>query len=144
MRTERILGTTTSALALGLTVGWLLAANATPLRADETVAESEGLECAVCHPQCDDDAVLLTDQGHYYQLMGTLEGYELVLERFGECTYCHVAEAGTASLTREGLRFQWMMEDMAGLRQWLEDTHPQRPEETAEEPGESGADGDGS
>ena len=27
-------------------------------------------------------------------------------------------------LTREGQRFYWMMEDMQGLRAWLEENHP--------------------
>ena len=130
----------TTRILLAMALGLLLAAGA-PLFADEMIAESEGLECEVCHLECDDDEVLLTDQGRYYQLMETMEGYELVLERFGKCNYCHVAEAGSESLTREGLRFQWMMEDMAGLRQWLEETHPKRGDEIAVE---TETDGDGS
>ena len=129
MRRDTILCTmapSTVALALLLAAG-------SPLDADEMIAEREGLECAVCHQECDDDEVLLTDQGRYYQLLDTLEGYELVLERFGECGYCHVAEAGSTSLTREGLRFQWMMEDMVGLRHWLDDAHPKRSDEAVAE-----------
>ena len=91
--------------------------------ASEEIAASEGdKECSVCHVDVETD--LLTDRGKYYQMMRTLEGYEAVLERFGECTYCHVKEAGSLAMTDEGQRFKWMMEDMKGLKAWLAERHP--------------------
>lgn len=127
---------------LGAVLLALLAAVASPLHASEEVAEQMSLECAVCHQESDEANLLLTDQGKYYQLMETLEGFDLVMEQFGHCNYCHVPEAGSKALTREGLRFEWMMEDMTGLRQWLEDAHPKPAEKssaTDSEPAESPA-----
>ena len=90
--------------------------------ASEETAEQENLECQVCHPE--QGVELLNDQGRYFQYLGSLEGFDHVMEKFGSCIYCHVQEADSTSLTREGLRFQWMMEDMAGLKAWLEENHP--------------------
>ncbi len=107
---------------------------AAPTGASEAIAEQEALDCMTCHPD-EEDHLLLTDQGHYYQLAGTLEGFEVVLEQFGSCTYCHVREAGSSEMTREGQRFQWMMQDMVGLRAWLEERHPRPASESEPEEG---------
>ena len=92
----------------------------------EEVAAAESVECAVCHVE--DEQSLLTDQGRYFQYLGTLDGFEAVIDRFGSCSYCHVQEADSVELTREGVRFRWMMEDMEGLKAWLEENHPQPAE----------------
>lgn len=86
------------------------------------IAEQEGLECAICHD--DPEIAKLSDRGRYFQYMRTLEGYELVVQQFGRCTYCHVKDPGSLDLTKDGYRFRWMMEDMEGLRVWLEENHP--------------------
>ena len=93
--------------------------------ASEDIAAREELECSVCHE--DPDGQRLTDQGRYYGVMETLEGYQEVVDRFGSCNYCHTADVGSNNLTREGFRFRWMMEDMKGLRAWLDENHP-KPE----------------
>lgn len=102
--------------ALGGVPGW----------ASEETAEQENLKCQVCHPE--QGVELLTDKGRYFQYMGSLDGFDPVMEKFGSCVYCHVQEVDSVKLTREGQRFRWMMEDMDGLRAWLEENHP-KPEE---------------
>ena len=70
-----------------------------------------------------------------------------MLERFGECTYCHVSEAGSLAMTEEGKRFKWMMDDMKGLKLWLIEQHPSADTEEGDaDNGESEdtADDDGS
>ena len=99
------------------------------VQASEETAEQEGLECQVCH--ADQGTELLTDQGRYFQYMGNLDGFGPVMERFGSCIYCHVQEADSVDLTREGYRFRWMMEDMEGLKAWLEENHPSPTKEEA-------------
>ncbi len=94
--------------------------------ASEDIASQEELDCPVCHQ--DPEGELLTDQGRYYGLMRTLEGYRQVVDQFGGCGYCHVPDVGSNDFTREGLRFRWMMEDMKGLRAWLEENHPTKRE----------------
>lgn len=106
--------------------------------ATEKVGEQEELACNVCHTDEEQSAETLTDQGLYYQYLRTLDGYDQVLERFESCTYCHDEVAGSKRMTPQGYRFQWMMEDMAGLRAWLEENHP-RPQvegDSASDPAE--------
>jgi hypothetical protein len=113
--------------------------------ASEAIAEQEGMACSVCHVDPETDR--LTDQGRYYQSMRSLSGFEAVVQKFGRCAYCHVQEAGSLELTEEGNRFRWMMEDMEGLRAWLDENHP-RPaeqdpaEEADQDKPEDGAAGD--
>lgn len=119
---------TSSLRARGLLLT-VLCALGPPAFASEEIAKTENLKCTECHS--DAKSGDLIDPGHYYQYMRTLDGCESVIERFGRCTYCHLAEPGSMQLTREGHRFRWMMEDMQGLRAWLEENHP-RPQETEE------------
>ncbi len=101
--------------------------------ASEKIAEAEGLECQLCHANTEETPEILTDRGVYYQFLHTLSGYEEVLERFESCTYCHVDRAGNQALTAQGHRFRWMMEDMVGLKAWLDQHHPQTDEPREEE-----------
>ena len=113
-----------------LIVSGLVTLAAVPISwASEETAELEGLECQVCH--ADEGTELLTDQGRYFQYLGSLDGFDEVTKRFGSCIYCHVQEADSVKLTREGQRFYWMMEDMQGLKAWLEENHPS-PESEAD------------
>lgn len=105
--------------------------------ATDEIGAQEETDCALCHLDPEQGAETLTDQGLYYQYMKTLDGYGQVLERFDRCTYCHVDRAGDQALTPQGHRFRWMMDDMAGLRAWLEENHP-RPEN--DEGGEDSSD----
>ena len=67
---------------------------------------------------------LLTDEGKYYELMGTLDGFDDVTQVFGECTTCHVKKPGSAKLTQTGRLFQRLIDDMSGLRTYLQEQHP--------------------
>ena len=102
--------------------------------ATEKIGEQEEIECQVCHADSERTAETLTDQGLYYQYMRTLTGYDQVLQQFESCTYCHVERAGATTLTSDGHRFRWMMEDMIGLHAWLDQYHPWTEE--AEDDGE--------
>ena len=104
--------------------------------ATEKISEQEGIECQLCHADLEQRAETLTDQGLYYQYLETLEGYDQVVEQFENCTYCHAEQAGAKTLTGEGYRLRWMMQDMAGLRAWLDEYHP-RPDQEDETAGES-------
>ena len=117
-----------------LTPLFLLIAAGSSLLATEKIREQEEIECQVCHSETEQSAETLTDQGLYYQYMNTLAGYEQVLHHFDSCTFCHVDQAGAAALTGQGHRFQWMMDDMVGLRAWLDEFHPRPEEETGAKP----------
>ena len=109
----------------------------TPAVGSETIGEQEGLDCQVCHANVEAAAETLTDRGLYYQYLRTLDGYAQVLEKFESCTYCHADGVGSQGLTPEGHRFRWMMEDMVGLRAWLEENHPRPQDEgdSSDDPG---------
>jgi hypothetical protein len=104
----------------------LLLAAASPAGATEEIAEREDLECQTCH--AGNELELLTDEGRYYQYLGSLDGFDRVMDRFGSCAYCHVQEYDSMQFTPEGHRFRWMMEDMNGLKAWLEENHPKPAE----------------
>ncbi len=108
------------ALALGLV--WPPSA-----QASNATAKREGLSCTACHDK--PGSKLLTSEGKYYELMRTLDGYQELMAEFGSCTSCHVRKPGSKKLTENGKRFLWMMEDMSGLKSWLEDLHPIAPAE---------------
>jgi len=100
--------------------------------ASEEIAEEQDLACDVCH--VDPEADQLTDRGRYFEYLRTLEGYEAVIERFGRCIFCHVQEAGSEEFTQEGMRFRWMMDNMQGLKTWLDENHPHPTEEEEPDP----------
>jgi len=113
-----------------LVVSFLLSSGGpTGVVATEEIGEQEEIECLVCHADPEQSAETLTDSGLYYQYMRTLTGYEQVLDQFETCTYCHAEQAGAKNLTSEGHRFRWMMENMVGLRAWLDQYHPWSEEE---------------
>ncbi len=132
MNQSQLIGIFLGALALTGGIG--------VLQATEEIADSEKLECAVCHEPPDSE--LLTDRGKYYELMRSLEGFESVIEKFESCSYCHAREPGSDELTRDGVRFDWMMRDMKGLRAWLDEYHPWNPEERQSQDSDE-KDGDG-
>ena len=98
--------------------------------ATEEIAEEQDLTCDVCH--VDPETTQLTDRGCYFEYLGTLDGYDAVIERFGRCDFCHIHEAGSENFTEEGIRFRWMMQNMKGLKAWLDEYHPRVEEEEEE------------
>jgi hypothetical protein len=92
-----------------------------PLLASNEIAKKEGLTCTVCHDK--PGSRLLTDQGKYYEALGSLDGYDQLVT-FAECTGCHVRKPGSHKLTATGKRFAAAVHDMEGLRKWLEESHP--------------------
>ena len=104
-------------LALALTA----ALGSAPVQASNDIAAKEGLACTVCHDK--PGSRLLTDKGKYYEALGSLDGYDQVAA-FSECTGCHVRKPGSHKLTANGKRFFWAVQDMEGLRKWLEENHP--------------------
>lgn len=102
-----------------------------PTVASNNIARTEELACTSCHDK--PGSKLLTDRGKYYEAMGTVEGYEALTERFSRCTSCHVRKPGSPKMTQTGRKYQWMLQDMNGLREWLMDQHPVRPSAYDEE-----------
>jgi hypothetical protein len=94
--------------------------------ASNAIAKKEDMVCTSCHDK--PGSKLLTDQGKYYELMGSLDGFEEVETFFGQCTSCHVKKPGSLKLTSTGRRFQRLVGDMDGLKELLEGEHPQPPE----------------
>lgn len=97
--------------------------------ASDAIAKAEGdLTCTVCHDK--PGSKLYTDKGKYYELTGSLEGYDAIIAVFQKCTTCHVRKPGSKKLTPEGRRFARVMDDMNDLRSWVLSSHPPvRPED---------------
>ncbi len=93
--------------------------------ATKAISQQEGMVCTSCHDK--PGSKLMTDQGKYYELMGSLEGYDLLESDFGKCTTCHVRKPGSTKLTKTGKKYQSLTEDMDGLRDWLMQPHPTPP-----------------
>lgn len=93
-----------------------------PATASKAIAQQEDLACTSCHDK--PGSKLLTDQGVYYEAMGSLEGYEMVKSKFDKCTTCHSKKPGSAKLTETGKKYKFVAEDMEDLRIWLMDQHP--------------------
>lgn len=93
--------------------------------ADATVAiaKRETLACTACHDK--PGSKLLTDEGLYYEVTGSLKGYKEVEGAFGKCTYCHVTEPGAEKLTVPGERLLGVVEDMEDLQEWVVESHPE-------------------
>lgn len=92
------------------------------LTANEMLGEQEGLKCTACHDKA--GSKRMTDEGKYFEVMGTMEGYDKLMESFGKCTSCHVRKPGSMKLTRRGRQFQSSIEGMADFKAWLIEGHP--------------------
>lgn len=92
-----------------------------PADASNAIAEREQMQCTGCHDK--PGSRLLTDEGKYYEAVGTLDGFADVAAVFGECTSCHVTKPGSLQLTTTGKRFRRLVGDMDGLRELLESEH---------------------
>lgn len=113
---------TAATAAVGLAV--LFAA--TVASGTDKMAKAEGLECGACHDK--PGSKLLTDQGKYYETMGTLDGFDELAQTFGKCTSCHVKKPGSLKLTAKGREFGALVGDMMGLKEWMAAHHPTPPE----------------
>lgn len=108
--------------------------------ASNEIAREAGLVCTACHDK--PGSKLLTDKGKYYELMGSLEGFDEIGEAYGSCTTCHVKKPGSKKLTAEGKRLARAIEDMDALRALVLKEHPAPPAPAA--PGAEPAPGVGS
>ena len=107
------------------TLGVLLAGvvMAAPALATEAIGKATDLACTACHDKA--GSRLLTDRGKFFETMGSLEGYDQLSTTFGRCTSCHVRKPGSPKLTKEGKRLAEVVDNMAELRKWLDERHPQ-------------------
>lgn len=108
-----------AALASGLLLTWL---GLSPVQATEAIGKTKNLECTVCHDK--PGSKLLTDKGKYYEVVGSLSGFEELRLNFGECTVCHAAKPGSQTLTKAGKQFQRAFADMEDLRAFVMKEHP--------------------
>ena len=125
MKTARLTAILLAALAV------LYFASAPRAQASNDIAKREGIKCTVCHDK--PGSRLLTNQGLYYQQLGSLKGYDDVVA-FGDCASCHEQRPGSKKLTPTGRRFLSVVKDMKGLRKWLEDNHPGMEPKPAQAP----------
>ena len=127
---------------LAILTVWLVALlTPTLVFATEEIAELEGdLTCTVCHDK--PGSKLYTDQGKYYELMRTLEGFDALMAVFQKCTTCHVRKPGSERLTPEGRRFSRVMSSMSDLADWVQSSHPPVRAEEVEEATNQDKEGD--
>lgn len=115
----------TRTIALGLaTFGLLFVAES--VQASEKIAQQENMVCTTCHDK--PGSKLLTDEGKYYELMGSMKGFAEIEASFNRCTSCHVRKPGSGRLTKKGEQFAFFVGDMKGLRAWAVERHPAWPE----------------
>jgi len=114
-------------VALALATALLWSGNA---EATNAIAKREKLVCTACHDK--PGSKLLTDEGLYYEVVGSLKGYREVEGAFGQCTYCHDKRPGAEKLTPEGARLMGVVEDMEGLQDWVVKSHPEAIREAIE------------
>jgi cytochrome c553 len=119
---QALLATTATTVGIALVTLVALTTSTGQLFASNQIARQEGLVCTVCHDK--PGSKLLTDQGKYYELMRSLDGYREVHSAFGSCTGCHVRKPGSKELTRTGRQFAAVVHDMEGLRIFLQQNHP--------------------
>ena len=110
-----------------------LAFTASPALASDAIAEELGkMKCTACHDKA--GSKLLTDQGKFYEFMGTVDGYSEIKGTFGRCTTCHVNKPGSTKLTKKGEKLSSVIADMDELREWLSKEHPGLEEMLAKTP----------
>lgn len=100
----------------------LLLLGASWVLATEDMAKQQDMKCTQCHDKA--GSKLLTDQGIYFESMGTLAGYDQVKASFGKCTTCHVRKPGSIKLTKKGKELASVVDSMEELREWLKKNHP--------------------
>jgi hypothetical protein len=106
----------------------LLLLGASWVVATEDLAKQQDMKCTQCHDKA--GSKLLTDEGVYFESMGTMEGYDQVKSSFGKCTTCHVRKPGSTKLTKKGKELASVVDGMEELREWLKENHPEtKPED---------------
>ena len=118
MNRSRILAAAGMTVAVALFAGTLASGT-------EKIGKQENLSCTVCHDK--PGSKLLTDQGKYYESMGTIAGFDDLKSTFGACTSCHVTKPGSKKLTAKGKEFRDLVQDMEGLGAWMKEHHPTPP-----------------
>jgi cytochrome c553 len=114
------------ALLAGLLFAWLLAAaSPQPAAATEKLGQDLKVSCAACHDK--PGSKLLTDQGKYFELMRSFDGFAEVRATMGSCTTCHVRKPGSQKLTAKGKQFRDTVHTMPGLRDFVMKSHPAAP-----------------
>jgi cytochrome c553 len=113
------------ALALALLSGttWILA--------DQEIATKTDQRCTACHDK--PGSKLLTDMGLYYEMMGSLDGFDNLKGSFGRCTACHAKKPGSDKLTAEGKKMADLVDSMEELKKWLEENHPEAAKDSGED-----------
>jgi len=101
----------------------LLLLGASWVLATEDLAKQQDMKCTQCHDKA--GSKLLTDQGVYFESMGTMNGYDQVKSSFGKCTPCHVRKPGSTKLTKQGKELASVVDNMDELREWLKKNHPE-------------------
>ena len=110
-----------------------LACGGSQVLATEGIAKEQGgMKCTACHDKA--GSKLLTDQGKFYETMGTVDGYSDIKGTFGRCTTCHVNKPGSTKLTKQGKKLTSVIADMDELREWLSKEHPGLEEMLAKTP----------
>jgi len=110
-----------------------LAIGSSPVLASEAISKELGkMKCTACHDKA--GSKLLTDQGKFYESMGTVDGYSDLKGTFGRCTTCHVNKPGSTELTKKGKKLSSVIADMDELRVWLAEEHPGLEEMLAKTP----------
>ena len=93
--------------------------------ATEELAEAENLVCTSCHDK--PGSKLLTDQGKYFELMRSMDGFAELKASFGKCTFCHRRKPGSKKLTKAGKGFAHALDNMEALVEWVAEQHPAWP-----------------
>ena len=111
-----------TAIVAGVVLSSIMIAD--PAQATKAMAEKENANCTACHDK--PGSILLTDQGKYWELMGSFDGYDGLQANFGKCTGCHVREPGSAKLTPTGEKYQAVIREMDSeeLSEWMMRPHP--------------------
>lgn len=91
------------------------------VHASPEYSKKEKLDCAVCHVK--QGSKKLTDKGKYYEALHTLDGYDRLINKFGNCLHCHKNKPGSKKLTEAGKRVREVVKDMRGLFEWLKEGH---------------------
>ena len=105
--------------------------------ATEEIAESENMVCTACHDK--PGSKLLTDEGKYFELMRSMDGFADLEASFGNCTFCHRRRPGSKKLTRAGKGFANALGNMEALVEWVRELHPAWPESEEKDPPEPAA-----
>jgi hypothetical protein len=107
----------------GSLLALLLASGAAqPAAATEKLAQDSHVACTTCHDK--PGSRLLTDQGKYFELMRSFDGFTEIQATMGACTTCHVRKPGSHKLTGKGKQFRETVQSMPGLRDFVMKSHP--------------------